>query len=282
MNYRHAYHAGNFADVTKHIILTALFSCLSRKETPFCYIDTHAGIGSYDLTSEFTTKTKEYENGIEKIIHHENPPPIIQHYLECVHNINNRLSGENYASLQYYPGSPMIARQLARPHDRIIACELHPEDYQQLKNTFNGDKQVAVHHLDGFLSLKAFLPPQERRGMVLIDPPYENPDEFTRILHSLSVALKRWNTGIYAIWYPIKEKKQVETFYRAIKTNINQPVFAIELTIYPDLPNHLNGSGMVIINPPFQFDEVIAQNLPWLWNALSINNQGAFNAFMLK
>ncbi len=282
MNYRHAYHAGNFADVTKHIIITALISCLSRKDTPFCYIDTHAGTGFYDLTSEFAAKTKEYENGIEKIIHHDDPPTIIRLYLDCVHKINNRLSGEKFASLQYYPGSPMIARELMRPHDHIIACELHPEEYQQLKNTFNGDKQAAVHHQDGFLGLKAFLPPKERRGIVLIDPPYEDPDEFARIAHSLSIALKRWDTGVYAIWYPIKGRNQVENFYKSIKKNIAQPVFAIELTIYPDLPQHLNGTGMIIINPPYQLDEMIGQNLPWLWNALSINKQGAYHAFFLK
>lgn len=282
MNYRHVYHAGNFADVTKHVILTALISCLSRKDTPYCYIDTHAGTGCYDLSSTQATKTNEFQNGIEKIIHHDNPPPIIRHYLDCIHTINNRLSGAKFASLQYYPGSPLIVRQMARSHDRIVACELHPEEYQQLKNTFNGDKQVAVHHTDGFLGLKAFLPPKEKRGLVLIDPPYENPDEFTRLAHSLPVALKRWQTGIFAIWYPIKEKKQVEQFYNSIKTHVDQPALAVELSIYPDLPNHLNGSGMVIINPPWQLDEILDQNMPWLWNALTINKQGAYKAFMLK
>jgi 23S rRNA (adenine2030-N6)-methyltransferase len=282
MNYRHSYHAGSFTDVVKHVILTALITSISRKDTPYCYIDTHAGTGYYDLFSEFAKKTKEYEGGIEKVIRHENPPPLIRRYLDCVHKINNELTGSRFASLRYYPGSPMIARYLARPHDRIIACELQPQEYQALKSAFAGDKQVAIHHTDGFLGLKAFLPPRERRGLVLIDPPYENPDEFSRIAHSLPVALKRWETGIYAIWYPIKEQAQVKRFYNTLKENIHHPVFAIELTTYPDLPNHLNGCGIVVINPPWQFDESVTEILPWLWKALTINDQGSYHAYMLK
>ncbi|MBX3708632.1 MAG: 23S rRNA (adenine(2030)-N(6))-methyltransferase RlmJ [Gammaproteobacteria bacterium] len=282
MNYRHSYHAGSFTDVVKHVILTALITSISRKDSSFCYIDTHAGTGYYDLFSEFAKKTREYEGGIEKIIQQENPPPLVKDYLDCVHKINNQLTGAKFASLRYYPGSPMIARYLARPHDRIIACELQPQEYQALKTAFAGDKQVAVHHTDGFLGLKAFLPPRERRGIVLIDPPYENPDEFTRIARSLPTAIKRWSTGIYAIWYPIKEKNQVDRFYRILKETIALPIFSIELTIYPDLPNHLNGCGMVIFNPPWQFDALIKKTLPWLWKSLTINGQGSYQANLIK
>jgi 23S rRNA (adenine2030-N6)-methyltransferase len=215
-------------------------------------------------------------DGIEKVIQQANPPELIRRYLHCVHQINNQLSNANYASLQYYPGSPLIARCLARSHERIIACELHPEEYQALKKTFANDNQVAVHHLDGFLGLKAFLPPKERRGLVLIDPPYEDTDEFTRLARAMPAALKRWETGIYAIWYPIKELAQVKRFYQALKSGINKPILAIELTIYPNLPQHLNGCGMVIINPPFQFDMLMEATLPWLWKALSINGQGDY------
>ncbi|TAK79083.1 MAG: 23S rRNA (adenine(2030)-N(6))-methyltransferase RlmJ, partial [Gammaproteobacteria bacterium] len=282
MNYRHVYHAGNFMDVVKHVTLIALISSLFRKETPFCYIDTHAGTGYYDLLSASATKTKEYVGGIEKIIHAEHVPALVQRYLECVHHINNRLSSANYAALHYYPGSPMIARHFARPHDRIIACELQPEDCRELKNTFAGDTQVAIHHLDGFLGLKAFLPPHERRGLVLIDPPYEDPDEFSRIAKSLPIALKRWETGIYGIWYPIKEKRQVERFYRSIRQTLSQPILIIELTIYPDLPSHLNGCGMAIINPPWQFEQTMQPVLSWLWKTLAIDQQGGYKAYLLK
>lgn len=282
MNYRHSYHAGSFTDVVKHVMLITLLTALARKDTPFCYIDTHAGIGYYDLFSEFAAKTKEYTGGIEKIIAHDNPPILIKHYLDCVHKINNQLTASAFSSLRYYPGSPMLAHYFLRPHDRMVVSELQREEYEKLRTAFAGDKQVAVHHMDGFLGLKAFLPPKERRGLVLIDPPYENPDEFSRIAKALPIALKRWETGVYAIWYPIKEKKQVEDFYRVIKKNILNPVLAIELTIYPDLPQHLNGCGIVVINPPWQFDDSIKAVLPWLWNALTINGQGGYRTFMLK
>jgi 23S rRNA (adenine2030-N6)-methyltransferase len=159
---------------------------------------------------------------------------------------------------------------------------LQRQEYEALRTTFAGDKQIAVHHMDGFLGLKAFLPPSERRGVVLIDPPYEDPDEFTRIAHSLPIALKRWESGVYAIWYPIKEQILVERFHRVLKENIHQPIFIIELTTYPDLPHHLNGCGLAIINPPFQFDTAVQELLPWLWKSLTINDQGDFRAYLLK
>ncbi len=275
MNYLHSYHAGNFCDVVKHICLIGLIESLSRKQTPFCYIDTHAGTGIYDLFSEFSAKTKEYESGIEKIIQHDKPPELVRKYLQLVHIINNRLTGSKMSSLRYYPGSPMIARELIRPHDRIIACELHPNEYQSLKNNFLGDSQSAIHHMDGFLGLKAFLPPKERRGIVLIDPPYEDPDEFSHIARQLPMALRRFETGTYAVWYPIKEQSHVDKFYSALKKNISNQVFAMELTIYPDIPQHLNGCGIAVINPPWQFDETMKTTLKWVWNALSINGQGS-------
>ncbi|HVE44617.1 MAG TPA: 23S rRNA (adenine(2030)-N(6))-methyltransferase RlmJ [Gammaproteobacteria bacterium] len=277
MNYRHGYHAGNFADVFKHITLIALLTALSHKQTPYCYLDTHAGAGYYDLFSLFSEKTKEYATGIEKIIEQARAPDLVKRYIACIHKINEQFTKTTRASLRYYPGSPMIARSLLRPHDRIIACELHPEEYQALAATFAGDKQVAIHHMDGFLGLKAFLPPKERRGVVLIDPPYEDPDELLRIIQSLKIALKRWETGIYAIWYPIKEKKQLIPFYETIKQNITQPTLSVTLSIYPDLPQHLNGSGLIVINPPWQFDQTMEQILPWLWHALTTNQQGEYH-----
>jgi 23S rRNA (adenine2030-N6)-methyltransferase len=282
MNYRHHFHAGNFVDVVKHIVLIALIDSFTRKETPFCYIDTHAGTGYYDLFSDSAQKSKEYLGGIEKVIQAENPPPLIMRYLNCVHHINNKLMGASYAALKYYPGSPLIARHFIRPHDRIIACELHPEDYQLLRRTFAGDKQAAIHHTDGFLGLKAFLPPKERRGLILIDPPYEDPNEFIRIAQSLTPALKRFNTGTFAIWYPLKEKARIEHFYRGLRQNINNEILIVELTTYPDLPNHLNGCGMAIVNPPWQLNESIQEVLPWLWKALTINQQGEYRTFSLK
>lgn len=282
MNYDHHYHAGNFADVVKHVILSTLLISLKKKDTPFCYIDTHAGAGFYDLFSDLAKKSKEYVSGIEKVIQQDNPPAIVKDYLAAVHHISNELTHTKLASLRFYPGSPLLARHLLRPHDSIIACELQPKTYEALREAFAGDKQVAIHHTDGFVGLKAFLPPKERRGVILIDPPYENLDEFTRIAHSLPMALKRFETGIYAIWYPLKGQQEVERFYRMLKQHIDHPMLAIELSIYPDLPQHLNGCGLVVINPPYQFDTSVQELLPWLWKALSINGQGTHRTFLLK
>lgn len=282
MNYRHGYHAGNFADVVKHVCAVAIILAMQKKSTPFCYLDTHAGKGVYDLFSVEAQKSKEYLNGIEKIIQQNDPPEIIRTYLHTVHHINSRYSGAKVSALTYYPGSPLIARELLRAEDRMIACELQTDEYRALKNTFANDRQVAIHHSDGFLGLKAFLPPQEKRGFILIDPPYENPDEFTRIAHSLQPALKRFSSGVYAIWYPIKDKSQLSRFYRTLKAQIEQEILAVELTIFPDLPNHLNGTGLVIINPPFGLDKTFSALMPWLWNALTINKQGEFRVHYLK
>lgn len=282
MNYHHIYHAGNFADVIKHTLLIALIQSFKRKNTPFCYIDTHAGSGYYDLSSIASQKKKEYMTGVEKIIKADHPPLLVKEYLNCIHDINNQLSNTSFSALQYYPGSPYIAHSFIRPEDRIVACELQLPEYQALKKTFLGDKQVAVHHMDGYLGLKAFLPPEERRGFVLIDPPYENIDEYNHIAHSLTHAMKRFETGTYVIWYPIKEKNQLARFYRILSEHINKPVLSLELTIYPDLPGHLNGSGLCVVNPPWQFDQIANSLLAWLWNTLTINQQGGFSVKWLK
>lgn len=282
MNYRHIYHAGNFADVIKHVIQIQLIAAMQEKEKPFCYIDTHAGKGYYDLESDFAAKTNEYKNGIERVIQHPNPPTMINRYLHFIHETNNELMKAKFASLRYYPGSPLIARKMLRPHDRMVACELHPEEHQELRNLFLNDKQVAIHHADGYLGLKAFLPPVERRGLILIDPPYESPDEFNHLARTLHSALKRFETGVYAIWYPIKQDEQIQHFYKELKKYIDRPILSVELTIYPDLPNHLNGSGMAIINPPWKLKEHIDQFLPWLWSALSVNKQGHHTTQLLK
>lgn len=273
MNYRHAYHAGNFADVFKHIILIAISNALSRKETPYCYLDTHAGIGYYDLLANTTQKSKEYEKGILKIMQAANPPALVQQFLNCIKAINP----EGMTPLRYYPGSPYIARHFLRANDRAVLSELHEEDYQILKNTFHHDKQVAVHHQDGYQALKAFLPPKERRGYILIDPPYEVQDELMQVGSQLATALKRFETGVFALWYPIKERRAIERFHYSLKDKIQRPVLIAELSIHPEnVPTHLNGSGIAIVNPPWQIEQAIHEVLPWLWEALSENKKGRY------
>jgi 23S rRNA (adenine2030-N6)-methyltransferase len=274
MNYRHAYHAGNFADVFKHIILVALTQALLRKDKGFCFLDTHAGVGHYNLLSAPAQKSKEFLGGIAKIMQQDNPPPLVKTYIDCVKKMN-LLAPD---TLQYYPGSPAIVRQFLRENDRMVLTELHEDDYLTLRRAFPHDKKVGVHHQDGYLGLKAFLPPPERRGLVLIDPPYEKPDELSDVVSTLGAAVTRWDTGIFALWYPVKESRSIVRFHRAVKLKIERPTLAIELNIFPDnLGTQLNGNGMIIVNPPWQFEEEIKAILPWLWRTLSPNQQGHYD-----
>ncbi|MDR3478273.1 MAG: 23S rRNA (adenine(2030)-N(6))-methyltransferase RlmJ [Gammaproteobacteria bacterium] len=271
MNYRHSYHAGNFADVFKHIILIAVSNALARKESPYCYLDTHAGIGYYDLLSNSAQKSKEYVNGILKIMNEPNPPKLVQQYIDCIKAINP----DGIDPLRYYPGSPYIARHFLRAQDRAVLTELHDDDYPILKDTFHHDKQVAVHHQDGYQALKAFLPPKERRGFILIDPPYEVQDELMQVGSKMATALARFETGVFMLWYPIKERRAIDRFHHSLKDKIKRPILIAELSVHPEnVPTHLNGSGLAIVNPPWQLDKAIAEVLPWLWRVLSENKQG--------
>ncbi|MES2218151.1 MAG: 23S rRNA (adenine(2030)-N(6))-methyltransferase RlmJ, partial [Pseudomonadota bacterium] len=253
MNYRHIYHAGSFADAFKHIVLVALTQALLRKATPFCFLDIHAGLGVYDLADTSAQKSNEAAGGIRKIVAAANPPPLIQDYLACVAEFNNKA-----ADLRYYPGSPMIVRELMRAQDRMVLTELHDETWQQLKDNFYHDRRVGVHHQDGYQALKAFLPPKERRGLILIDPPYEKSDELAAIPKILGQAIPRFETGVYALWYPIKEKRSLVRFHESLKNKISRPVLLAELCIYPeDIATELNGCGMAIVNPPFQVRETL-------------------------
>ncbi len=282
MNYRHGYHAGSFTDVFKHTILISLIKSLQQKNSAFCYLDTHAGAGCYDLWAEAAQKSNEFETGIAKVFNALNPPALIKDYLSCVQAINAHFSDSAASSLRYYPGSPVIMRYFARQQDRLVLTELHPQEYQLLKKEFARTRQANVHLLDGYHGLKAFLPPKERRGLILIDPPYERPNELAYLTSMLAHALKRFATGVYAIWYPIKARSIIDQFYRSLKDNIKNPILITELSIYPEeSPLHLNGSGMAIVNPPWQIDDRISAFLPWLWQNLTIHHQGQFKISVL-
>jgi 23S rRNA (adenine2030-N6)-methyltransferase len=260
MNYRHAYHAGNFADVIKHAALALVLEHLRKKETPFCVVDTHAGIGCYDLKSGEAEKTGEFEDGIFRLLSSGTPlPPSLDGYLAAVRSVN-----PDWPKLRFYPGSPSIARTLLRPNDRLALVELHPEDARSLKRAFFNDPQVGVHASDAYTALKALLPPKERRGLVLIDPPFEVADEFQRIVRGLKQALRRWPTGIYGIWYPIKAPELADRFLGEIAT-LGRPCFTAELfRTPPDDPSRLNGCGLLLINPPWKLDDALAELLPVL------------------
>ncbi|ARJ64823.1 lactate dehydrogenase [Magnetospirillum sp. ME-1] len=259
MNYRHAYHAGNFADVMKHATLALAIAALKRKDTPFFALDTHAGIGAYDLEAPQADKTGEYLNGIARVLDAPDPPAELEPYLAVVRSWN---AG---GALRRYPGSPELARGLMRPQDRMALVELHPEDFETLRARFHGDRRVGVHHLDGYTAAKGLLPPAERRGLVLMDPPFEVKNEFERLLAALRRARKLWPTGIYMVWYPIKGREPVDAFLQAIIDQGGPEAMAVEMLLRPATdPFKLNGSGLLVINPPWQLQDNLERILPWL------------------
>jgi 23S rRNA (adenine2030-N6)-methyltransferase len=269
MNYRHGFHAGNFADVHKHVVLVAILDYLKQKDAGFAVLDTHAGRGSYDLTTGQAERTLEYLEGIARLWEAPSPPAAVLRYLECVRGFNRERSGGD--ALAAYPGSPRLARLLARAQDRIMACELHPEENALLKAEFRADKQVAVHARDGWEALGALLPPKEKRGLVLIDPPYEaQAAELMQAADTLQAAQRRFANGIFALWYPIKERVVIERFHRRIEQLALGDVLIAELCVWPDDARlHLNGSGMLIVNPPWPLEAQLREAQPWLWRQLA-------------
>ena len=263
MNYRHAYHAGNFADVLKHTVLSLLLAHLRGKPTPFCVVDCHAGTGCYDLSAAEAGKTGEFRDGIARLLDADPRPAGLDDYLAVLKRLN-----ADGPALRFYPGSPLIAREMLRPNDRLLLSELHPEDAKALKRLFAGDHQVVVHREDAYAALKALLPPAERRGLVLIDPPFEAPDEFRRLLRGLGPALRRWPTGIYVIWYPIKDRRAVDPFLAELAL-LERPALIAELYRFPpDNAERLNGCGLAILNPPWRLDPTLETLLPDLARAL--------------
>jgi len=260
MNYRHHYHAGGAADLLKHLVLMILVRRLQAKPTPICYLDTHAGTGLYDLGHEMSQKTGEYTRGVARLwaIRDTLPRPLGDLMrIVASHNPDD--------TLRMYPGSPRVVRALLRPGDRMVACELHMKDILRLQDEFRGDPQVSAHHRDGYDALKAFLPPKERRGLVLIDPPFERADEFTTMLANLKVAHDRWPTGCYALWYPIKGPVARGKLHAALMHGTIRRVLSVELYTRPAREDDtLAGSGLILVNPPWRTDAVLRGALPVL------------------
>lgn len=255
MNYRHAFHAGNFADVFKHLILVRLLKALQKKDKGFAYLETHAGAGRYHLGAPDPQKTGEYREGIERLWDGDAAQGI-EDYLDAVRAVNRG------RRLRYYPGSPRLARFFLRPQDRMRLAEQAPSECARLRAEFTGDSQVMVRCGDGYALLKAWLPPPERRGLVLIDPPYERADEWARARDGLMLALKRWAHGVYALWYPLKAGAPIDRFKtRLVHAGIPK-VLSAELTLWPaDSPSRLNGCGMLIVNPPWRLDTELGRLL---------------------
>jgi 23S rRNA (adenine2030-N6)-methyltransferase len=276
MNYRHAFHAGNFADVFKHTILIGLLQALKEKPAPFCYLDTHAGAGRYDLRGVEASKTGEAESGIVRLLGAQAAaPPSLRAYLDLIAALN--LAGYSGHAIAIYPGSPLIASHLLRASDRSVLCELQGEEAAALKALFAADARVSVHQRDGYAALAALLPPKERRGLVLIDPPFEAQEgEFRALEAALKAAYARWPIGVYAIWYPIKQREATRPFLRWFAANSMRKTLVAELLVHADdSPLRLNGCGMIIVNVPWKFDDQLRDLLPVLLKQLSREPAGS-------
>lgn len=258
MNYRHSFHAGNFADVLKHAVLARVLEYLAEKDKPFTVIDTHAGAGLYDLEGEASSRTLEYRDGIARLL--VSPaPPMLAPYLACV-------AAENpEGPLRLYPGSPVIARRMLRPGDHLMLCELHAPTRALLEEVFAGDRRTRIFDLDGYTAVKSFLPPTPRRGLILIDPPFEKTDEFDRLAGAVGDMVERWPTGTLIAWFPIKQRRAVEAFRRAISQPSLPPALWIELLIRGEEDQtRFNGCGLLIVNPPWTLTGELQSVLPRL------------------
>lgn len=266
MNYRHAFHAGNFADVLKHAVLAALLLHMQRRPKPMCYLETHAGAGLFRLDSSEARCSGEAAGGILRLQALAPAAPALAAYLRLV----AALPG-NEAGLKVYPGSPLVAAGLLGAADRLVLSELVPAEANTLRQLFRADPRVAVHCRDGWEALGALLPPTPRRGLLLIDPPYEAPDDFDRVVSGLEQAHRRWPVGVLAAWYPVKDRRALQAFTRRLATAPlgTGGVLCAELPVRPDdNPAGLNGSGMIVVGPPWGLVEELRALLDEAWTAL--------------
>lgn len=265
MNYRHAFHAGNFADVLKHALLVGLIRAMQRKDKGFVFVDTHAGRGRYDLAlaAEGDSKARipEWPGGIGRLWGRSDLPPGVDDYVGIVRS-HDAYRGNGTAEPRFYPGSPRIAKALARPQDRIELWEMHPEEGESLRDEFLGERRVSVHLADGYGALRACLPPKERRALVLIDPPFEAPGEWAEVSRALAEGVHRFPGGAYMVWYPLSERAPAGGFHDELRA-AGLPSLAVELTVDPDAAG-IRGCGIAVINPPWRFDAEARSILDYL------------------
>ncbi|KGQ34174.1 23S rRNA (adenine(2030)-N(6))-methyltransferase RlmJ [Gallibacterium anatis] len=269
LSYRHSFHAGNFADVLKHIVQLLIIESLQQKEKGFLYLDTHAGAGLYSLQSFEAEKTAEFEQGVGYLWQRQDLLETVKYYLDQVAKVNSQ------QKLRFYPGSPLLAANLLRPQDRAILTELHPSDYPLLRKNMQLYKNVQVKRDDGFQQLKAVLPPKERRGFILIDPPYELKEDYQLVVDAIVEGYKRFATGTYAIWYPVVLRQQIKKMVRALEETQIRKILQIELGIRPDTAQRgMTASGMIVINPPWKLEAQMKAILPYLTNVLAPDGTG--------
>jgi 23S rRNA (adenine2030-N6)-methyltransferase len=271
MNYRHAFHAGNVGDVLKHVVLVALLDRLLAKPAPLLFMDTHAGRGRYDLESTEAARGGEWQDGIGRLWNCGETAPEIARYLELVRSANG--SGSR---LQSYPGSPLLALAVLRKEDRKVFVEKHPEEAAQLRAATRGRRNLSVLEQDGYATLKGTLPPKENRGLVLLDPPFEATSEFADLATALKAGCGRWPNGLFAAWYPLKAGADAHLLHRSLEMSGVRKILLLELSTRPaDSPTGLVGSGMLLINPPWQFDTRMRELLPILHGRLSPEGTGS-------
>lgn len=274
MNYQHGFHAGGFSDVLKHATLVNLIAALSAKDKPYLIIDTHGGRGGYDLTGQGAV-TMEWKMGVGRLLPIRQPPPALADYVRIVRAYDKKFGNFSIKPAEgicHYPGSPRIARALLRPGDRLVVAELNPREAVFLKREFAGDKAIEVREEDGYGLLKSMLPPPERRALILIDPPYESRDEIENAVAAIGHGLRRFATGVYALWYPIKDMGFVKALHEAVIALDPPETIAVHVQMVRlgMMPRLLVGSGMVVINPPWKFADTMRELAPWL--ALNIGS----------
>ena len=257
VHYRHSYHAGNFADVFKHVLLVGLLQALSRKDKPWCFVETHAGAGRYDLNSIGALRTGESKEGIARLQPDAAAPAMIAAYLDLI-------AAENPgAEVRDYPGSPVIAQRLARPQDRLLLCELVPEVAQQLRQALGSDPRVVLHARDGY-EAHSLLPPAEKRGLVLIDPPFERTDEFEAIADLIQRGAPRFAGGVFVAWYPLKNRHEAGRFVRRVARDTGEPALNVEFDTGAPAQGQMHACGLVVAHPPFGFARAAQEALDWL------------------
>ncbi len=259
LSYRHAFHAGNFADVFKHVLLRGALECLVRKPAALLYLDTHAGAGRYALGGRMASRTREADTGAARVLAESGAPAGVERYLAQIRGMNPP------GRLTHYPGSPEIARALLRDDDRMVLCELHPADYAALAALFERRPRTQVMARDGLAALKSQLPPLERRGLILIDPPYEQAQEYRLVAQALPQGLKRFATGTYLLWYPRLAGDPAGPMLKRLAGGLSAPTLQLELALGPpgDRPG-MDGCGMLVINPPWGMEASMREALPWL------------------
>ncbi|NRA53486.1 MAG: 23S rRNA (adenine(2030)-N(6))-methyltransferase RlmJ [Gammaproteobacteria bacterium] len=271
LSYRHSFHAGNFADVLKHTVQSLIIESLKQKPTPFVYHDTHSAAGRYDLRDAKSEKTGEYKEGIARLWHRDDIPDLMQPYIDTIEALNPN------GDLTYYPGSPMVAWQLMEQQNRLELTELHPTDIELLRQEFAGQRKVRIQQIDGYKGLKGAMPPAQRRALVLIDPPYELKTEHDDAIKGIVESHRRFATGIYALWYPVVSRAQVERFCQKFSEQGIKKILRIELCVKGDTNEFgMTGSGMIIVNPPWKLEQQMRELLPWLTKQLKQDNSAHF------